>query len=192
MAVIQSETPAVTIAGTTTLNSGQATLISAIPMNGGSSVAYQWQDSTANHGWQNISVGSFATINYLPVASGDKLRCVITSSLPCVSSLTATSNVLSFLVNTVTAIDPVSAGRYGIHLYPNPANSVVYIDTLHAPDRWESLDIISIDGKRKLLSIAINNRSRVSFDVSWLSNGVYIALLRKRSGETGYIKFIKL
>ena len=180
MAVMPSVTTAVSIAGNTTVNSGQATLITATPVNGGSGASYQWQDSTAGHSWQNISGNSSATINYSPVASGDKLRSIMTSSVSCASPATVTSNVISFVVNTVTAVNPVPADRYGIHLYPNPATGIVYIDTLRTADRWESLEIISVDGKQKLFSMAINNRSRVSFDVSGLSGGVYFALLRKK------------
>lgn len=183
--------PSVTITGDTAVTAGQSTTITAASTNGGTTPAYQWQDSTSAHNWQNIAGATLTTINYQPANTGDKLRCQMTSSIACATPATVTSNAMRFRVNTVTAVDPVPGDRYGIHLYPNPASGIVFLDTLRSSDRWETLEVVSIDGKQKLLSMVIRNQSRVSFDVSKLSAGVYIALLSRKSGETVYIRFVK-
>lgn len=64
-------------------------------------------------------------------------------------------------------------------------------DTLKLSDRWQTLEIISIDGKHKLMTKNIANQTRVSMDVSQLAGGVYLAILRRKSGEVVYLKFVK-
>jgi hypothetical protein len=91
----------------------------------------------------------------------------------------------------VTAIDPVPASEFGIRIYPNPSNGIFFIDTLRVADGWENLEVISSDGKNKLLSMVIRNQTKVRIDVSWLSSGIYTAVLRKRSGAMVYLRFVK-
>jgi hypothetical protein len=181
----------ITISGNTAVNSGQSVLLTSVSVNAGSSPTFQWEDSTETHSWVPIANATSATLNYIPVATGNKVRCKISSSQSCATPGLVISNALTFTVNTATAINPVSGDKYGIHLYPNPVNSMFTLDTLKLSDKWDVLDIISIDGKN-ISSYEIRNQSRLTVNVSKLNAGLYIAILRRKTGKHVYLKFIKI
>jgi hypothetical protein len=185
-------TPAVTIAGNTTVNSGQATLITATPLSTGANPIYQWQDSTTTHNWQNIAGATGITINHTPVATGDKLRFLVTSTDNCVHPANATSNVLAFTVTVVTAINPVPSSQYGIKYYPNPVKDYLVLDSLKLTDQWQTLEIKAMDGKQSLLTVSVQNKTRIQFSTAALPKGVYLAVLKRKNGGTVYIEFVKL
>jgi len=97
-----------------------------------------------------------------------------------------------FTYTVVTAIDPVSGNSLGIRLYPNPTSGNITIDTLKLSDNWERLEIYSSDGKKKLANFSVKNRTRVSVSLGHLAGGFYTAILRRKNGSTGVIKFLKL
>ena len=191
MTVSNPVVPAILISGNTTVIAGQATSLSATPANGGTNPAYQWQDSTVSHTWQNIAGATASTLNYTPVQTGNKIRCVLTSNAPCPTPATVNSNVLIFTVNPVTAINPVSATSFGIRYYPNPVNSTLYIDSLKVSDKWQTLEIKSIDGKSVIPIINIANRTTIFVNVDRLPGGLYIAVLRRKLGIPAYLKFVR-
>jgi hypothetical protein len=184
--------PGIAIFGQTNLTQGQATLITGGVVNQGSSPTYVWQDSTQTHTWQAILGATASSLNYTPAVTGTKIRCILTSNASCANPLSVTSNALSLTVNTVTAIDPVPASRYGIRLYPNPVSSSFIIDSLRLSDRWQSLHISSINGKHRILSRSIANQTKVNIDVTILPAGLYLVIMNKKSGEEVFLKFIKL
>jgi hypothetical protein len=184
-------TPAVTINGATTVVQGQATIISVSQVNGGTLPAYQWQDSTNSNGWKNISGSNNATISYAPIATGHRLRCLLTSNANCANPQTVASNAIVFTITTVTAINPVPANRLGIKYYPNPVSSVFTIDSLKLSDRWETVELTSIDGRHKMRLITIAGQPRISLDLSFLPAGYYLAILNRKKGAPVYLKFMK-
>ncbi len=192
MTVNAAIAPAITISGTTTVNVNQATLITATTTNAGTTPAYQWQDSTDTHNWQSILGGDLRTINYTPAKTGDKIRCILTSNNSCNNISVVTSEALVFIINTVTAIDPVPASSQGIVYYPNPVTNLLTIDSLKISDRWETLEITSLNGSQKVLVENIINKTRVTVSVGNLASGLYIAILRRKSGVPVYLKFIKI
>jgi len=193
MNVKQAVVPAIFItASAITLDKGQTTTLTAITGNTGTSPAYQWQDSTHSNGWTNIAGATVSTFTYTPLATGDKVRCTLTSNAACSSPAVVTSNALTFTINTPTAINPVPVVNYGVHAYPNPAKALLTIDTLKLADRWETLEIMSIDGQQKLILQDISNRTSVSVNVGKLSQGIFMAIMRKKNGETACFKFLKL
>ena len=192
MTVNPSSIPSISINGNTVVTTGTATLLTATPTNGGSNPAYQWQDSTSASGWQNIAGATNSTLNYTPALTGHKIRCRITANATCATTNTAISNELTFTVNSVTGINPVPASVYGIRCYPNPVTSTLIIDNLNPSDKWQELEIISINGQQNLLSVNATQQVKLSIDVQRLTNGQYIAVLRNRSGVSVYLKFIKL
>ena len=170
----------------TTVSAGQNISLTSTIFNGGNNPVYQWQDSTSTHTWQNISGANAATLNYIPAITGNKIRCLITSNAICASPVTMSSNILIF---TVTAGRSTSEG---IRYYPNPVNSILIIDSLKLADNWQTVEITSLDGKSILSSNSIANSIRVEINVEHFPAGQYVAILRKITGATAFLKFIKL
>jgi endonuclease I len=185
-------TPTISISGTTSVIQGQFVNISSSISNGGAAPFYQWQDSTSGTGWTNIS-GNNSGISYLPTATGNKLRCLLTSNAGnCVSSTPVISNILVFTITPVTAINPVAANNFGIKLFPNPVVDYVWLTQLRLNDKWQTLHIQSIDGKQNLVQKNIQNLTSIKLDITPLSSGIYIVTLKRNSGGNAYIKFVKL
>lgn len=190
--VYPSLTASVSISGNTTVSSGYGTTLTAVATNGGSTVSYQWQDSTGPSSWKNIPGATSTTLAYTPGQTGNKIRCIMSGNKICTTPYPATSNVLVFTVNTVTAVSTISAERYGIRCYPNPVASVLNIDSLKPGDKWQSLTISSLDGKQLLPSKNISGLLHVAIDIEGLPAGQYIAVLRRKQGLAIYLKFVKL
>lgn len=189
---VSTQGSSVSIAGITNVNQGQNTVITATPLNGGSTPTYQWQDSTNTHTWQNIVGATGNTITYTPALTGNKIRCAMTGNGICSTPGSVLSNALTFTVNSVTAINPVQAVDYGIIYYPNPASGFLIIDSLKLSDKWETLKIISIDGKHQHMSINIRNQRKIRVDVAHLADGLYAAILYRYQKDAVYLKFMKL
>ena len=191
MNVSSTAPPTITIAGNTTVLIGGNTVLSSVITNGGSSPAYQWQDSTQTHSWQNISGSTSTNLTYTPAVTGNRVRCILTGNNTCATTNTATSNVLVFTLNSVTAINPVAAINYGIKGYPNPVSISFVIDSLKLADQWQTVEITSMDGRQKIFSEKINGRTRLVVNVEKLAAGYYVAILTKKQGLKVYLPFIK-
>ncbi len=76
----------------------------AVPVNGGSSPAYQWKLNGTNVGTNS------ATYSTTSLSTGDQLMCTMTSNAPCMSGSPANSNTILMTVNpSVTASVNISA-----------------------------------------------------------------------------------
>jgi gliding motility-associated-like protein len=73
---------------------GSNVTFTAVPANGGTTPAYQWQQNGVNVG-SNSSTYSNATL-----ANNDVITCILTSNATCVSTATATSNAITMTVST--------------------------------------------------------------------------------------------
>ena len=184
-------TPVVAIAGNTTVNQGQSTTLTAIVTNGGTNPLYQWQDSTNASSWTNIPGAVTSTLVYFPTQTGAKIRCRVTGNGICAAPQPGVSNVVVLMVNNITGINVVSASNYGIRYYPNPVKTILIIDSLKAMDKWQTIDIITADGKQKVISKNITGFSRIAINVEKLSGGLYVAVLNRREGPGVYLKLIK-
>ena len=90
-------TPAVSITSSaTTICAGTAITFTATPVNGGTTPAYQWLLNGKNTGTNS------ATYTSSTIANNDVVSCVLTSSVGCYTSPTATSNAISIKVNPIT------------------------------------------------------------------------------------------
>ena len=92
MSVTPTVSPAVTIAGNTSICAGTATTFTATPSNGGTPT-YQWLLNG-----NSVGANSFTYSNG-SLSNNDIVSCVMTTSATCPTTPTATSNALTMLVN---------------------------------------------------------------------------------------------
>ena len=181
---VNAVTPAsISINGVTVVNPGVSSVISSTVNNGGSSPAYQWQDSTSTHSWQNISGATASSINYSPALTGNKLRCILTGNNPCIANNTVISNVLTFTI---------TPGFTGPTFYPNPVSTYLVVDGLSSRDSWEAVTIITMSGARVITVPDLTGLTRVVINTASLPPGIYMCVLKSRFGYANNFKFIKL
>lgn len=184
--------PTISISGVTTITQGTTVTLSSNVINKAPSFAYQWRDSTATHGWQDIPSAVNADLTYMPLASGDRVICTFKNfSGSCLTDTTVTSNVLVFTV-TPTAIVSLPANEYGIKYYPNPVQTELIIENLRISDKWETFDVMSIEGKQKILTLNCRNQDRMSVNLQILKQGTYLGILHSKTGLSVYMAFLKM
>lgn len=184
--------PSITLAGNTTVTQGSATMLTTTVTNEGTGPSYTWQDSTSAHTWADIPGAANMSLNYTPAATGVKVRARMTSNAVCANPALTTSNVLTFTVNAVTGVNPVPANSMGIRYYPNPVQSYLFVDSLNLADKWQTMIITDITGKRPVMSVDVRNKTSVWLYLRQLASGQYIAILQRRQGTPVYLKFVKL
>ena len=193
MNVQSRQASSITISGTTTVLVGTAVSLTAVAVQAGGSPEFQWQDSTASHGWQNIGGAVSNALTYTPAATGDKVRCMMKPSVACPVTAYVTSNELTFTVNLTTGITPVPAAAYGIRSYPTAVNAILTLEGLRASDKWGSVEVFAVDGKEVVMSTKVTSgQTKVLLHTDRLTPGYYIAVLRSTAGISAYFKFIKL
>lgn len=181
--------PQVSISGNTVVTSGDTTTIAATASGGVTTPIYQWQDSTQEHGWQNIPAATNTILLYVPKHSGDKVKVVLTSNAACTSPVRTESTSLLFTVNVVTAVS--SPMNRLVQVFPNPAHSELVINHLQATDQWQTAEIISVEGVSMMAPISLRNQTSVSIPIQAISLGTYILVLKNRTGLVYYFNFIK-
>ncbi|MBV4360411.1 FG-GAP-like repeat-containing protein [Pinibacter aurantiacus] len=187
MTVNAPQPPQIVIRGNAVVTKGTLTNISTSITNEGQSYTYQWQDSTDNHSWLEISNGAGASIGYQPQATGDKIRCILTCKPICgTQMLSAISNELTFVVNER------DSANGNIKLYPNPVNDKLTIDGLEIADEWTTVEIRSASGNLTGLVQNISQQRKIVIYVDKLTPGIYVAIIRKANGETTRLRFMKL
>ncbi|MCB9045338.1 MAG: hypothetical protein H6550_04260 [Chitinophagales bacterium] len=97
MTVTAKLTPvvAITLTPNDTICAGTQVTFTANSTNGGGTPAYQWKVNGSNVG------SNSATFITNTLANGDVVTCVLTSSIVCVTSATATSNAITMTVNPI-------------------------------------------------------------------------------------------
>lgn len=106
-------TPAVSITASTatTVCAGTAVTFTATPVDGGATPTYQWLVNGNPQGAPTTS----NTLTYSPL-NGQAVSVIMTTSLPCNTTPTATSNVLTFTVNPV--VNPT------VNITANPVGAI--------------------------------------------------------------------
>jgi len=188
MVVISKSTISGSIAGVTDLNAGQASNLTASATNSAGAITYQWQDSTSSNDWQNLNGGTTNALIYIPKNTADEVRCVFSSNSPCTGPLSDTSNTLVFFIQNTPLADSGLAIKY----FPNPVSTTLFIDSLNLNDQWQSFEMFNSDGGRLLMTQQIQNQTSVSIDVRSVETGIYIGVLRRKSGAPFVFKFLKL
>jgi|GEM_PF-1311512 len=185
LTVTANRIPTVSISGDTSVTFGDHAIFTAFTFYPGPDVIYEWQDSTGTHSWQDISGAAGTTLDYIPVTSGDKIRCICKTQAGC----TAIGNALSIRVNKPTA---PQMSPNGYRWYPNPVTSTVYIED---QDKSDPLSMISVFSNSGLNVLEVRNtgyREKISIDVSSLGTGEYFVKLARGSGKTSHFVFLKV
>jgi len=99
MSVITQATPSVsiTVSPSGSICPGASVTFTAIPVNGGTTPAYQWQVDGSNVGTNNVTFTTTALTN------GQVVSCVITSNDACANPATAISPGITITVNPLPA-----------------------------------------------------------------------------------------
>lgn len=192
VALDNTVTPTITISGTLTVPQATNVKMHAVATYTGTGPLYQWMDSTSTHAWRNITDGTDTVLSYIAGKTGDRIRCKLISNAGCTSAPIVYSTPLTFTVSLITAVNPDPVSQYGIRLYPNPVSTVLKLEPLKITDKWETLEIRSMDGKQQYLTKGIRNQTNISVPVTQLEGGTYVLVLRSTGGNVATIKFLKL
>ena len=190
IAVNDALDPSISLSGETHFKPGAPLLMSTAIANITGQPAYQWQDSTRLHSWQNIVQATGHQLLYAPRFNGDKIRCILFAENDCIKNFTTTSETLTFIEQVV--LNPDSSAAKLVRVYPNPVHTLLVIDSLSAEDQWQSVEILSSTGKAALVVLLLSGQKKIKVNVAQLPTGVYIATLRGRSRLGQSYRFIKL
>jgi len=149
--------------------------------NPDTAAVYTWQRLGSGGSWTDSTTGNSATDTLY--SSGiyrvqvDKNTCIsVSDSIKYVKPVTTSIGTDSNLV------------RY----YPNPVTTTLTIDSLHQSAGWLTLEIINASNGTRTSMISIENQLQVTVDVASLPVGIYLAVLRRKTGDPVIIKFLKL
>ncbi len=180
-----------TISGFTFIHAPAIT--SFLPVNGGTGTSVTI--TGANFiGVSAVSFGGAAASSFT-VNSATSITAVVgtgASGVVTVTTTGGTATLAGFTFTVITAIDPDPANSLGIRLYPNPTTASFVIDTLKLTDKWETLEIFNADGKKRLARFNVKNQTRLDLNVDYLSNGFYMAILKRKKGSQAVLRFLKL
>jgi len=154
----------------------------------GMNLQYQWQDSTSLHSWQDISGAAGVTIDYAPVKSGDKIRCVVKTYAGCM----AVSNSIAIRINVITATPDPPSGATDYRYYPNPVSATLYIQDENQFDLISTITVFSALGVRIFVMNNTGRLDKININMSNLTGGMYYVETKRKSGKTRYFKFVKL
>lgn len=181
-------TPDIKISGDTVVIGGTKTQLKATTTYWSTDLKYQWQDSTRLHGWQDISGAVGAVKDYIPVKSGDKVRCIGKTEAGCMFI----SNPITMRISVPTATPEIPSVSNGYRWYPNPVSSTLYIQDENRLDRVTTITVFSTLGIRVLEMNNTDRQEKININVSTLAGGVYFVETKRKSGKTKYFQFVKV
>jgi hypothetical protein len=142
-----------------------------------------------SYAWQILQNGVWNDI--VPLASGDSLN-VLSTGIYRVRANKLVCMAYSDSISLIVSLRTRSDNPYGIYLYPNPTNKMILIDSLYAIYKWETLNVIDVNGRQTLPVKNIRGQDAVSLDVGGLGKGIYFIQITSADGKITKLKFIKL
>jgi photosystem II stability/assembly factor-like uncharacterized protein len=150
------------------------------------SIAVSNPEPNANYTWQILNdslwldvVPTATGIIYNPPQRGD-YRVKSATDLCTSFSLSLSVRQILRQSNELVAI-----------LYPNPAQTMITIDSLKSEDDWKTLTITNAVGVSLIPVIGLQNKHNLTIDISVLSRGTYFVTLRKQNGKQTTLTFVK-
>jgi hypothetical protein len=186
--IITMTMPDLSISGDTFVVVGTKSHLTATTSYSGTDLQYQWQDSTRLHTWQDIDGSVGATIDYAPVSSRDKIRCIGKTYAGCMTI----SNSISIRMNVPTATPESPSVANGYRWYPNPVSSTLYIDDENRLDQISTIAVFNTSGIRVLVMKNGGRQEKITINVSSLPSGAYFVETRRKSGKTKHFQFLKV
>ena len=180
--------PTAVVTGNNQLERGAETIIKAEVQYHGISVKYQWQDSTSAHSWNLIAGTTTQSIRYFPVATGDKLRCLIIIEDSCGFSDTLTTAPLVFKITD--GVNPMA--NLPVRAYPNPVGNSLILDNINPADNWQSFELLGPDGHQHIIIKDIRNRTNLTVSLANLPRGLYFVQFKRATGEKAFLRIMKL
>jgi len=183
---VSCPTPAIVTSNAITMDVTEEPVITAdgftLTISSGyrSDAAYKWQILEGD--WKDV-VPAATKQHYYAMQPGTYR--VNVSKGTCAFSSNGAAVVL-----TAVPADPDLAA--GIQLYPNPVQTDLNINSLKLSDQWETLDIMSIDGKSQISRYSIAGQTKVTLSITQLHSGSYLAVLSRKHGAPVVKRFIKL
>jgi hypothetical protein len=146
-------------------------------------------DAGASYKWQVQNAGSWNDVT--PLANGLSFTATTTGSY----RVQATKGLCVEYsdAQTITVTNPnTNPSSQNVLLYPNPTQGTLTLDSLKLSDNWEVLDIVSLQSGQTVASFNIINQTKVTVHLEALSNGLYLAVLRRKDGSSISIEFVKM
>jgi hypothetical protein len=140
---------------------GKSAVFEATTSNGGPNETINWSINGVQIGGQN---SEFTVDN---IVDGTFVNASLNSSLPCVTSSTATSNIVFAEVNVCTGIVGL-LNDSDYEIFPNPASGVVHI-------KGESIDLVTIiNSDGEMVEVYQVDGNQIDVDLSSQSSGLYL------------------
>ncbi|MEI8278820.1 MAG: T9SS type A sorting domain-containing protein [Bacteroidota bacterium] len=168
--------PIVTISGDTivTLNT---TVTYTSTVNVTDSVAYVWM---VNGGYVGPNCNG-NTYTYMPL-NGDVVTCVITMPPGCYTASDTVSNALT--IHVTSGITQLSTSV--IHIYPNPATSILNIDGLLENVSYRIMNLVGVTMQEGTLHVGTHNISTQA-----LAAGIYLLELTDTKGMREVVRVVR-
>ena len=173
--------PSASIAITTGSNpstSGASVTFTATPTNGGTTPTYQWKVSGVNVGTNS----NIYTTNAL--TNGQVVTCVMTSSVPCSSPASVTSNSINMTINSTTYCNASTTSTSYEYINKVVMGSINNTTSASSYSNYSSLSTNIVKGTPTALTVTIGkpySTDKVVVFCDWNNNGVFTD-----AGETVY------
>lgn len=146
-------------------------------------------DSAATYAWQKLDAGHWVGFGSGAEESADTLLPFgVYRVIEDLNNCTSTSSPIIYF----NAISTGSSPADDVHFFPNPAFNSLTIDSLDPSAGWQTVEIINASNGTRIAVYSIAGLTSITIDVANIPPGLYLAVLRKKSGDPRVLKFIKL
>jgi hypothetical protein len=173
-----SDTAIVTILNAVTPVIGKNNQAQLFVKNPNQASAYSWQIKNTAGNWVDI-VPAATGIVYNAAANGE-YRAAANNSLCIIYSNSIIIN--SFRKDNGNAIV----------IYPNPAHNAFTIDSLLLLDKWNTVEIMSADGKMLNARYSVAGFTSISLNIDNIQSGIYLLIFKSLEGTHVVRRLVKL